>query len=199
MKIITIGREFGSGGRELGKRLADALGIPCYDKEIINEVAKTQGIVPERVERISESDIHLLYPATIGHSFISPFYYEGSDVQILVSQQEVIKKLSHNGDCVIIGRGADVILKDMHPFNIFVYADTQSKLARCLEHADAGETEKEILRQMKRIDRNRASSRKFLTDSRWGDKEAYDLCINTSNMSIKDIVPSLADLIRKVR
>ncbi len=89
MRIITIGREFGSGGRELGKRLADLLGIPCYDKEIISEVAKIHDISPEQVEHITTSDIRRVYPTTIGGRFGTPIYYNHSAIRVLGAQQRL--------------------------------------------------------------------------------------------------------------
>lgn len=196
MKIITIGREFGSGGRELGKRLADALGIPCYDKEIITEVAKQKGITPEYVEHISQSDIRNIYTGTIGRTVYTSGYYDKTIIDVIISQQKVIKKLAMMGDCVIVGRQADDILKDLKPLNIFIYADTPSKLARCMARAEKGETEKELLKQMKKIDKRRASNRRIMCDTAWGKRENYHLCINTSNREIKDLVPSLAEYVK---
>ncbi len=197
MKIITIGREFGSGGRELGKRLAEALGIPCYDKEIIHEAAKMHGLSEEYVENISAADIRVIYPATIGRSFAAGIYYNDSAVKALSSQQTVIQKLAMQGDCVFIGRGADAILKELNPLNIFVYADKETKLKRCLERGEPGETEKEILKQMQRIDKSRANTRNLLTDSAWGKKETYHLCINTSGLEIKAMIPGLLEYVKK--
>ncbi len=194
--IITIGREFGSGGRELGKRLADILGLPCYDKEIITEVAKMQDISPEQVEHITTSDIRRVYPTTIGGTMGAPVYYNHHAIGVLGAQQEVIKKLAAQGDCVIVGRQADVILKDHKPLNIFVYANKESKLKRCLERAKSGESEKEILRQMKRIDRSRAANRRIISDDPWGKKETYHICVNTSDMDIKVLAPVLAEYVR---
>ena len=94
MRIITIGREFGSGGRELGKRLADTLNVPCYDQEIIEEVARLHGLEPEQIEHISKADFRAVYPITIGRRFASPPLVTRQTVKILVSQQEVIKKNS---------------------------------------------------------------------------------------------------------
>ncbi len=193
MKIITIGREFGSGGRELGKRLADALGVPCYDKEIINEVAKLQDISPEHVEHITTADIRQVYPITIGRTLLTPIYYNNNAIQVLASQQDVIKKLAAQGDCVIVGRSADIVLADMNPLNIFVYADKASKLQRCLDRAQEGESEKEILKQMQKIDKDRASNRRMMMEGEWGKKETYHLCVNTSGMEIKALVPGLAE------
>ncbi len=193
MRIITVGREFGSGGREFGKRLADALGIPCYDKEIISEVAKLKGISTEHVEHIAQSDISRIYAGTIGRTFSTPIYYNSMAFEVMASQQEVIKSLAEGGDCVIVGRQADIILKDMNPLNIFVYADKASKLRRCMERASEGETEKEILKQMQNVDKSRARNRRLMCDGEWGKREQYHLCINTSGIEIKALVPALAE------
>lgn len=192
MKIITVDREFGSGGRELGKRLADALNIPCYDQEVIEEVAKLHGLDPHHVEHISETDIHTVYPRTIGRHFAIPHFASNDTVKVAIAQQEVVKKLAGQGDCVIVGHGADIVLWGEKTMNIFVYADHASKLERCLSRAAEGETETDICRQMKLIDKNRAIYHELLTDTKWGRKESYHLCINTSGRNIKTLVPLLA-------
>lgn len=189
MRIITIGREFGSGGRELGKRLADSLNIPCYDKEVMDEIAKLHNIPVERVEFISESDISIVYPTTIGRSFASPFAFNNDAIKVLSAHHSVIRKLAVQGDCVFIGRSADLILSEYNPLNIFIYADTQSKINRCLARAKGVVTESEVKRQMKRIDKERAHQRKLLTDIKWGQRGNYHLMIDTSNMDIKALVP----------
>ncbi len=196
MSIITIGREFGSGGRELGKRLADELGVPCYDKEIISEIAKLKGVSPDRVESISNADIRKIYSYTIGRTLMSPAYVGNDAASIFFCQQEVIKKLASEGDCVVVGRNADVVLRDMNPLNLFVYADEESKVKRCMERAEKGESVKDILKQMRKIDKSRASNRALITDTPWGEKETYHLCINTSGVNIKSLVPALAQYVR---
>lgn len=196
MKIITVDREFGSGGRELGKRLADALKIPCYDQEIIDEVAKLHGLDPSHVEHISETDVRIIYPLTIGHRFSMPQLASMGKVQILLTRQEVIKKFAVQGDCVVVGHCADIILKEMSPMNLFVYADQQSKLDRCMERTEGSESQRSILHKMQQIDRDRKAHRELLTDTKWGRKEAYHLCINTSGKEIKTIIPGLVEYIR---
>lgn len=190
--IITIGREFGSGGREVGKRLAEYLGVPCYDKEIINEVAKLQGISAEYVEKISDSDVRVFYQSTVGHSFSAPMMQQNGAIDVLIQEQKVIKNLAKQGDCVIVGRCADIILKDMNPLNIFVYANQECKIKRCLERMREDENEKSIIKQMKKIDKIRARNRNALTGSKFGERESYHLLINTSNIDIKSIIPSIA-------
>ncbi|MDE5937830.1 MAG: cytidylate kinase-like family protein [Lachnospiraceae bacterium] len=191
MKIITIDREFGSGGRELGKRLSEALQIPCYDQEIIEEVAKLHNLDPAHVEHISESDVRKVYPATIGRRFYVSAKPAKDSFQILASERDVINTLARQGDCVIVGRGADLILQEFNPFNMFIYADQESKLKRCIERTKGDEREIDIQRQMKRIDPDRAAFRELLTDSKWGQKESYHLCVNTSGKTIKSLIPAI--------
>lgn len=193
MRIITIGWEFGSGGREPGKRLADTLGVPCYDQEIIEEVACLHGMDPAQIEHISKKDFRAVYPITIGRRFVAPPPVTRQTVKIPVSQQEVVKTLARQGDCVIVGRCADLILKELDTLNLFVYADQSSKLHRCIERAPEGEKQQDILRRMQRIDRDRASFRELLSDTGWGRREAYHLCINTSGCEIKALIPAIAE------
>lgn len=159
MSIVTISREFGSGGRELGKRLAEALGIPCYDKEIIEMVAQKRGLDRDYIANISEKDIPIFYSSTIARRFIAPYPVTTQAIDILVAQQEIMKELLSKASCVIVGRAADVVLRDMNPINLFVYAEQQSKLARCKERAAENEklSDKEMLKKMKQIDKERAA------------------------------------------
>ena len=197
-KIITISREFSSGGRELGKRLADALSIPCYDHQIIEMVAERQGLDKTYVANLSEQDICVFYPNTIGRGFINSNVAGLPSMQIVAEENRLIKELAEKGDCVIVGRAADIILKDYDPLNIFVYADMESKLERCKSHAAHEEhlTDRQLIRKIKRIDKKRASYRTLFTDKKWGHRESYDLCVNTSGKDIKKLIPSLADFVK---
>lgn len=197
MRIITISREFGSGGRELGKRLADALGIPCYDHEIIDMVAEKYELDKNYVSHISEKDIRVFYPSTIGHRFVvNPPAFQQS-VKIAAAQHEMIRQLALQGDCVIVGRCADVLCRDLNPLNIFVYADRLSKMQRCEMRADESEhfSERELLRKMKQIDKERAAYRELFTEEKWGRKESYHLCINTSGKEIKSLIPAVVSYV----
>lgn len=195
MKIITISREFGSGGRELGKRLADTLGVPCYDHEIIEMVAERYGFDKNHVAHVSEKYIRVFYHSTIAHRLVTPHPVAQQSISITVAEHTLIKELAQQGDCVIVGRCADVICREMHPFNIFVYADKLSKLARCEERADKNEhlSEKNLFRKMKQIDKERAAYRALFTEEDWGRKESYHLCVNTSGKEIKTLVPAIAE------
>lgn len=198
MKIITISREFGSGGRELGKRLADELGIPCYDHEIIDMVAEKHGFDKNYVAHISENDVRVFYPSTIGRRFTATQYENQQSLKVTLAQNEIIRQLASQADCVIIGRCADVVCRELNPLNIFVYADKSSKLARCQSRAAEGESfsEKEMVWRMKQIDRERAAYRELFTEETWGDKESYHLCINTSGKEIKTLVPAIAEYVK---
>ena len=194
MKIITISREFGSGGRELGKRLADALGVPCYDQQIIELVAEREKLDKTYVASRSEKDIRVFYPTTIARGFYRPNYMVMQSVQIMSAEQDIIKKLADAGDCVIVGRAADVILEEYNPFRIFVCADDASKIARCRSRAESDEnlSDKEILRKCREIDKRRSSYRRMFTDKKWGDASGSDICINTTGREIKTLIPALS-------
>ena len=195
MKIITISREFGSGGRELGKRLADALGIPCYDHEIIEMIAKENGFDERYVATVSEKSIEAAYPMTIGHRFaVPPLQVMDQPIRVATAQRQIIENFAKQGDCVIVGRSADVILEEMNPLNIFVFADMPSRLQRCKDRAPEGEnlTDKELTRMIRQIDKQRAQHHHMYSDMKWGAKESYHLCVNTSGKEIKTLIPALA-------
>lgn len=198
MKIITISREFGSGGRELGKRLADELGIPCYDHEIIDMLAEKHGFDKNYVSHVSEREIRVFYPTTIAHRFMIPHPEAQQSAQITEEQHKLMKELANQGDCIMVGRCADVILQELKPMNIFVYADWQSKVKRCQNRAEENEhfTEREMRKKMKQIDKERAAYRGLYTEDDWGKKESYHLCINTSDREIKTLIPAIAEYVR---
>ena len=197
--IITISREFGSGGRELGKRLAEALHIPCYDHQIIEMIAKENGLNTDYVANVGEKCIEAAYPMTIGHRLaMMPVTVMDQPIRVAVAQRQLLEKFAQQGDCVIVGRCADVILKDYHPLNLFVYANAESKIQRCIDRAPEGEhlSRNDIARRMKQVDKNRAQYRQMFADSKWGAKETYHLCVNTSGHQIKDLIPGLAAFVR---
>ncbi len=198
-KIITVGREFGSGGRELARRLAENLNMDYYDKEIITEISKHTSLSEEYVKQVIEHRPHYLYPITTGQSISYVGEYAFQQVQTIYgAQSEIIKSMAEKSDCVIVGRCADYILRDYKPFRIFVYADIESRIKRCMERAGEGEklTEKEMKRHILALDKERAKYYEFYTDRRWGDKLNYDLCINTSFLEIKKLVPEIAKLFK---
>ncbi len=190
MKIITISREFGSGGREMGKRLSDMLGIAYYDTEIITEIAKQTNLDENYVSTISEKGVPS-FNFHFGHTFGATINRTAMDV--VIAQHKVIKEIAQKGDCVIVGRCADKILKDFEPFRIFVHADMDYKLARCRERSpeDAKLDDKQMIKKIKAVDNGRKKMHEFCSGGEWGDMKDYDLCINTTGLVIKDIVPSV--------
>lgn len=196
MKIITISREFGSGGRELGKRLADLTGFDYYDSEIISAVAKNSGMDEHYVENALANHGWQNQVITFGGTLSSSAYIQSSRINLLLEQKKVIEEIAALGkDCIIVGRNADVILREYQPFNVFVCADISSKVKRCVERAPEGEklSEKELIRKMKQIDKNRSQTREIIGGPAWGQRDAYHLTVNTTDWDIKELVPAVAD------
>lgn len=196
-RIITIGREFGSGGRELGRRLAEELGIEYFDSEIITEISKHTSLSEQYVKQIVECQPHHLYPITVGRSLVYTDSYSFSQAQsVYKAQSDIIKEMAGKADCVIIGRCADYILQDMKPYRIFVYADMDSKVKRCMSRMTQNEhyNERQMRKYIRSVDRNRAKYYGFYSGLKWGDKLNYDLCINTTDTEIKSIVPIIAKM-----
>ena len=199
MKIITISREFGSGGREVGKRLADALGFQYYDREIITAVAQKSSFDEEYVEKTLERGIPRTFSISFGRTFSFPDVAQQNYTKLLVAQQQFIEDIAKKGeDFVIVGRAADVILKDYNPLNLFIYAEMDSKIKRCKGRAEKGEkmSEREYARKIKQVDLGRAVNRQLLADGGWGDKESYHLCINTTDAEIKKLIDPIAAFAR---
>lgn len=200
-KIITVGREFGSGGRELGRRLAEELGIAYYDKEIVSGIAEETDFSEGYIRGVVECTPSKLHPITIGRSFAYVGDYQLSHIQSVYSAQDKIIKNLAREDCVIVGRCADYILRDENPYRIFVYADFVSRLRRCTDRAYEGEalSEKQIKQRIRDMDKGRAKYYDYYTGQRWGARENYDLLVNTTDVVIKDIVGGIADIVKKSR
>lgn len=194
MRIITVSREFGSGGREIGKRIADELGIAYYDKEIISEIAKTDG----KLQDIPDKELIKEYPVSFGRTFASLSFFRTSAVNLVVKEQRIIRNIAKKGeDFVIVGRSADVILKKYKPCNIFVYADMASKIKRCKKRLEKGEklTDKDIERKIKQVDGARKKHRDLISTDKWGDRKNYQLLINTTGIEIKCAVSAVMSYI----
>ena len=172
--IVTIGREYGSGGRIVAQRLAEKLGVPFYDKEVIQGVAKKTGFaenfVREAERRPTNSFMYDLYFST--HSLSIPD-------QLFIAQSGVIKDLADKGGCVIVGRCADYILREHKELlRTFVYAPLEQRVQRAREeyHDKEDNLEGFVIRQ----DKQRASYYNYFTSIRWGDRKSYDLCVSSA-------------------
>ena len=197
-KIITVGREFGSGGRELGRRLSETLGIAYYDQEIISEIVKRTSLSKEYVQTIEEHRPVISFPIHIGRSFypaIDPVFEQ--NMAVYQEQAKVIEEMAAKSDCVIVGRCADYVLREQNPFRLFVYADMESKMKRCRAKGPEDEklTDRELKQKIQGIDKKRAKYYEFYTGNKWGDKLNFDLCINTTQTQLKEIVPAIAKLL----
>ena len=196
-RIIAIGREFGSGGRELGRRLSEKLGFAYYDQEIISEIARRTEMSEQYVQSIVEHKPSFYFPIHIGRSFYpAPTPVFDQSMTVYQEQARTITEMAQKSDCVIVGRCGDYILKEYEPFRIFVYADMESKIKRCRQKASEEEqmSDKELKQHILGIDKKRAKYYEFYTGHKWGDKLNFDLCINTSRAVIKEIVPAVAGL-----
>ena len=135
-------------------------------------------------------------PITVHRTFASPMVLPSAQIGLLVEQKQVIDEIGNSGkNCVIVGRNADILLEKYAPFNIFVCADMQTKVQRCIERAKEGEdtTAKEIEKQIRRVDKNRSRTREILSSSVWGQRDAYHLIVNTTGWEIKDLSPAVAN------
>ena len=178
-RIITISREFGSGGRFIGEEVAKKLGIKYYDKEIIGQIAKESGLAPEYIKENAE-----LSPK----KGIFAYAFTGRDItgksvedMVYEAQRKVILDLAEKEPCVIIGRNADYILKDRDDvLNVFIHGDMSEKTERimCLYHVE----EKEAVKMMADTDKRRMTNYNFYTDQKWGKAANYTLCLNSSQL-----------------
>lgn len=195
--LITISREFGSGGRELGRRLSELLGVVYYDQEIITEVSKRTALGERYIEQVIEQKPVFSFPIHIGHTLYplaDPVREQRQSV--MLEQSRIIREMAKKSSCVIVGRCGDYILKDFQPFRIFVYAELEYRIARCMERRTAEETysRDEMEQKILLVDKNRRKYYEYYTGEKWGNKLNYDLCINTSRYDIKEIAASLKGL-----
>ena len=172
--IITIGREYGAGGRSVAKRISDLLGIPHYDKEIIQLAAEKTGLSEEMIRGTEEHES--------GKTLLNWFLPSGSASaydQAILAQAQTIRKIAEQGPCVIVGRGADYILRDFpHLVNIFLYAEKKDKVRYAME--TYGESYEQAVRRVRHADAARESYYHYLTKAKWGDLKNYHLTLNSS-------------------
>ncbi|MEE0929515.1 MAG: cytidylate kinase-like family protein [Acutalibacteraceae bacterium] len=190
--VITISREFGSGGREIGAEVAKKLEIDFYDKELISLAAKESGIDPVLFERIDEQAANsLLYSLSMGmYNFgqtgFSPRDQISVNDQLYLLQHEIIKKLAQK-PCVIVGRCADYILRDRENcINIFIHADIDYRVQRAIKIHELPENKAEAI--VRKTDKTRANYYQFYTELKWGLADNYHLCINSGKLTKDQVV-----------
>ena len=200
MKIITISREFGSGGRKLGEAIAEHLGFDYYDREIITAIAKNQELEEEFVANMIDRDLWKTIPLKFHNSFDKVNTAEITQQDLLKEEQRVLEEIAAKGkDCVIVGRHADYRLKDYKPFRIFVCADLDARIDNCLLYEETGgaDTIKKIAKNIQKIDKTRARNTAIVTGIEWGNPANYELTINTTNWDLDVLAPSIADVATK--
>ncbi len=197
-KVITINRQFGSGGREVAKRLADELHIPYYDKEILSKIAEKSELSAEYIGSIIEQKGAFEVALTYSNTFISTKYYSPMET-MQKAQVEVMEQLAEAGDCIIVGRGSNHILADK-AFKVFIYSsDMDARIARCYAKvpADQGKMSKEaMIKHIKKVDKKREKYNKIFSDEKWLCMSGYNLCIDTAKIDIKTAVKLIAEAIK---
>lgn len=181
--VITIGRQFGSGGRAIGKAVAEKLGIPFYDKEIIKHIAQESGLSHEILDDYDERPTNsFLYSLSLGAytygSGLSGVVEMPMSDKIFVIQSDVIKNLAKQGPCVIVGRCAESVLKDEVPFlSVFIHTDMENRIQRVSEYD--GISRAAAADVIRKTDKKRASYHNYYSELKWGAATSYDLCIDS--------------------
>ncbi len=197
--VITIGRQFGSAGREIGEKLAKKLNIPFYDKELLTRAAKESGYCEEMLanhdERPTNSFLYNLVMDTYSFGYNSTSMVDMPiSHKVFLAQFDTIKKIAAEGPCVIVGRCADYALEEMdHVLNIFIYGDEKCKIRRIMEKYDLNESKAKDMINKK--DKQRASYYNYYSSKKWGRAETYDLSINSSILGVDGTVNLIAQFV----
>lgn len=188
-RIITISREFGSGGRTIGKKVAERLGIPCYDAEIIQEIAKETGFAPEYIKNSDEYVSNSFISSALASRAFGP-----TNEDILWKQQcKIITELAEKGSCVIVGRCADYILQDKFDcLKVFIHADKAFRAERIVKVY--GEREQSIEERLQDKDKRRSAYHRFYTNMKWGYAKNYHLTLDSGVLGINQCVDIIAQL-----
>ncbi len=195
VNIITIGREYASGGRIIGQKVAESLGVPFYNKEILHMAADRLQMSPEDVKFADETAASsLLYSMSLMSNLSSSSNLPLND-RVFIEEREVIKALAQKGPCVIVGRCADDILREIRDdvLNVFIYADKESRIRRAID--EYGEDPDEVFSQLRKHDKKRSTYYNLNTGRKWGAKDNYDLCLNSTSIGIEKCVKIITSLI----
>ena len=190
-RIITISREFGSGGRTIGKGVAEKLGIPCYDHEVIEQLIERSGFAADYVKSQSEY-------APNGSLFVNAlnagnFHGLSNQDKLWTMQRQIIEELGEKENCVIVGRCADYILRDRADcLKVFIHRDFQSRAERIVQVY--GETEVPTEKRLKEKDKRRAAYYQFYTDQKWADLANYHIVLDSGVIGIEKCIDIIADL-----
>ena len=187
-RVITLGREFGSGGREVGLRLAKRLNIPFYDKELIAKVAQTGNFSPDVLRQMEERAPEL--PGMVLRPACFAVYQQPMSDQIFLEQSRVIRNVAELGPCVIVGRCADYVLEQRKPMNLFIYARLADRVAR-KQSLGLDVPQEKMEKHVLCMDKQRAKYYQYYTGRPWGCMRDFDLCVNTSAVGIDGAVETI--------
>ena len=198
--IITIGRQYGSGGHEIGQKLAKELGIKCYDKELLEHAANDSGICKELFEHHDEKPTNSFLYSLVMDTYSFGYSSSGfSDMpmnhKIFLAQFDAIKKIASEGPCILVGRCADYVLKENpNVVSVFIHADKKFCLERALERNSM--TEKEMQKYIEKTDRFRGDFYRYHTGNEWADARNYDLCLNSGKLGFQKCVEEIKSYIK---
>ena len=198
-RIITIGRQFGSNGRLIGQKVAEKMGVTCYDKQLIKEAAKESGLWEDLLENLDEKPTNsFLYsvvmdPYSFAYSIDNSSYGMNLNQKAFMATYNTIRKIAEENSCVFIGSCADYVLRDFDDvLNVFIYAPLDVRIKNvCDRYPDLNE--KKAKEQITKEDKARASYYNFYTSNKWGHIESYDLCINTAKIDVDAAADMIID------
>ena len=197
--IITIGREYGSGGRQIGQEVAKYFGIKCYDKELLEHAANESGICKELFEnhdeRPTNSFLYSLVMDTYSFGYSSSGFTDmPMNHKVFLAQFDAIKKLASEGPCVMVGRCADYALEDNPELlSVFIHADMDARIRRIARDFDL--TDAKAKDMIRKTDKQRSSYYNYYTNKRWGDANSYQFCLDSSKLGIEGTVDAILKLI----
>lgn len=201
--VVTIARQYGSGGREIGERISEILGIPLIDKELIKDAASKGELNEDIIKSADESAANsLLYTLAMGSNVLGTTIHFGYKMPIndklFILQSDAIKDYASKGSCVIIGRCADYVLRDEpNLFRIFIYGDLDHRKERIAErHPEIKNSQ--IIDVINKTDKRRSSYYNFYTGKKWGKYDNYDMAVNSSTFGIEETAKIIAAAVKKL-
>ncbi|MGM9588833.1 MAG: AAA family ATPase [Faecousia sp.] len=188
-RVITISREFGSGGRTIGRTVAEKLGIPCYDAALIQKIAEESGFTADYVEEEGE----YAHGGFLASAFNTRAFGPTNQDKLWTIQYNIIVELAEKGPCVIVGRCADYILKDRADcLTVFIHASMEHRAERIVR--EYGEREESPEQRLKNKDKCRAAYHRFYTDMKWGRAQNYNLCLDSGELGIETCVKIISEI-----
>ena len=202
--VVTIGRQYGSGGKEIGRKLAERMGVTFYDEELVTMAAENSNIDKEMLHKVDESATgSLLYSLVMNgglRGIATPMYYEMPlNDKLFIAQSDVIKKIAKDGSAVIVGRCADYVLENEEAvtLNVFLYADMDYKVDRI--NMLYGLDKKAAKDRIIKTEKQRKTYYNYYTNKEWGNMGSYDLCLNVSKMGTDKAVDVIFDIVEELK